>query len=484
MPLDDTSRKWAELRFAVIGQLLVQRPESGDLQDTLRRLADQVWQCPDGEMKSFGFSTIERWYYAASRAAEPTEVLRRRVRRDAGRERVMSEALLEELKAQYAQYPQWSYKLHADNVAALVLEKPHLGPAPSYTTVRRRMHKRGWLKKRKARTKGQQRAQQRLEEREVRSFEKEHVNALWHLDFHEAGCHVLLSDGRLIQPKCLGILDDFSRVCCHLQWYYEECSETLTHGLIQAKLKRGVPRAELMDNGAAMLSAEVRGGLHDSSVVQETTLPHSPYQNGKQEVFWATLEGRFMPMLTAVDPLRLEFLNRATQAWVEMEYNRSRHSELGCSPIERLIAGHDVSRQCPDLDRLRFYFTRTITRRQRQSDGTVSIKGVRFEIPSRMSHIRTLTLRYANWDLSRVYVVDPRHTTEILATIVPQNKQRNADGRRPLRQSADTTQSTKPATPNNSLPPLMRKIMADYAATGQPPAYIPHEGPHGDKNDA
>ena len=56
----------------------------------------------------------------------------------------------------------------------------------------------------------------------------------------------------------------------------------------------GLPRALLTDNGAAMLAAEVRQGLETLGIVHETTLPYSPYQNAKQEVFWAQVEGRLL----------------------------------------------------------------------------------------------------------------------------------------------------------------------------------------------
>jgi hypothetical protein len=58
-------------------------------------------------------------------------------------------------------------------------------------------------------------------------------------------------------------------------------------------------------------------------IVHDKTLPYSPYQNGKQEAFWGTLEGRLMEMLDGCAELTLDFLNTATQAWVEIEYNRA-----------------------------------------------------------------------------------------------------------------------------------------------------------------
>ncbi len=49
----------------------------------------------------------------------------------------------------------------------------------------------------------------------------------------------------------LGILDDRSRLACHLQWYLAETAENVAHGLSQAIQKRGLPRAAMSDNGAA-----------------------------------------------------------------------------------------------------------------------------------------------------------------------------------------------------------------------------------------
>jgi putative transposase len=43
-----------------------------------------------------------------------------------------------------------------------------------------------------------------------------------------------------------------------------------------------------------MLAEEVHQGLHDLGILHETTLPYSPYQNAKQEVFWAAVEGRLL----------------------------------------------------------------------------------------------------------------------------------------------------------------------------------------------
>ena len=40
-------------------------------------------------------------------------------------------------------------------------------------------------------------------------------------------------------------------------------------------------------------------------------------------------------------------------------------------------------------------------RTQRRSDGTLTLDGVRFELPGRLHHLTRVAVRYARWDLSR-----------------------------------------------------------------------------------
>lgn len=473
-------RRWAELRFSVIGGLLASPPEQGTLGREIRELSRKRWQRPDGPGQvTFGASTIERWYYQARDAEDPVAVLTRRVRSDAGQSRAMTTAHKQALKSQYREHPGWSVQLHSDNLVALCEERPEeLEEAPSVSTVRRYMRVRGWVRKRKRRnpTPGQRAAAERLETREVRSFESSHVHALWHLDFHKARRRVADAAGTWHTPEAMCVLDDRSRLCCHMQWYLVENTENLVHGLGQAIAKRGLPREQMHDNGGAMTADETQGGLKDLGIVSAPTLAYSPYQNGKQEHFWETAEGRLMAMLESVDPLTLSALNRATQAWVELEYNRRVHRELdGQSPLERALQGPSVARPAPSGDRLRLAFTLEQTRTQRKSDGTISVAGVRFELPSRFRTLGRVTVRYRRWDLSGAWIIDPR-TKTVLARIRPLDKLANADRRRRTLQALPDEPEVAPSNgQEDPLPPLMRKLLADYAATGLPPAYLPKD---------
>lgn len=467
--------RWARLRFAIVGPLLAAPPAAGQLRAKLRELAARDWQHPaSGQSVRFGVSTIERWFYTARRAhLDPVAALQTRVRADVGRARAMSAAAIEALRAQYRDHPGWTYQLHYDNLGAML---GHDEPLPSYATLRRFMRAQGLTRRplaRGARRPGEVAAQLHRQLRETRSFELAYVGGLWHLDFHHGSRHVLTRAGQWVKPMALAVLDDRSRLACHVQWYLDETTESLVHGFSQALQRRGLPRALMSDNGAAMIAREFTGGLEVLGIVHQTTLPYSPQQNGKQENFWARLEGRLMAMLEGVADLTLELLNTATAAWVEHEYQRSVHGETDQAPLERWLDGPQVLRECPDSQTLRAAFRLEVSRAQRRSDGTVSLEARRFEIPARYRHLARVHLRYARWDLSVVDLVDARRGT-VLCALYPIDRAANASGRRraidPADQSADA-----PAIGESGMAPLLRQYMAEFAATGMPVPMIPTE---------
>jgi putative transposase len=472
-----TGAQWARFRFSVVGSLLSSPAARGALQAAIDSLAQKTWSHPvTGRDVRFSAATIARWYYTACRKHDdPVGALRRAVRKDRGKV-FLAVALAERLVLQYRDYPHWSYQLHYDNLAALVKADPSLGRLPSYSTLKRYMQARGLVKKPRLESRVRPRevaAGQRRTMREVRSYEAEHVGALWHLDFHHGSRKVVTPAGEWLHPIALAILDDHSRLCCHIQWYLSETAEDLVHGLSQAIQKRGLPRALLTDNGAAMVAEEVTQGLLRLGIVHERTLPYSPYQNGKQEAFWGTLEGRLLNMLDGMAELNLGLLNELTQAWVEIEYNQTVHRETKNAPLDRFRHAPDVLRDSPSSESLRDAFRLEARRSQRQSDGTISLEGVRFEIPGRYRHFRFVMVRYARWDLGRVDLVDD-HNGTILAPIYPLDKTANADGRRAVIEPAGT-EAPQPDRRRTvgELPPLLKRILEEYSATGLPPAYLP-----------
>ena len=181
-----------------------------------------------------------------------------------------------------------------------------------------------------------------------------------------------------------------------------------------------------------------------------------------------------MAMLEGEEEITLSLLNKSTLAWVEREYHQKVHSEIGSSPLERYIKDADVGRPCPDSAALRHSFCAQVHRRQRKSDGTFSLDGKRFEVPSQYRNLEIVHIRYARWDLGSVKLVDP-HTNTLLSTIYPQDKSENASGiRRAFTQPCEQDHNEELVT--TGIAPLLKELMAEYAATGLPPAYLPKRG--------
>lgn len=86
-----------------------------------------------------------------------------------------------------------------------------------------------------------------------------------------------------------------------------------------------------------------------------------------------------------------------------------------------------------------------------------------------MTSAGVVHLRYARWDLTQVDVVDAR-SGDILCPVRPLDKSANADGQR--RRLTPVTADLSPLPPSG-MAPLLRQLLADYAATGLPPAYLP-----------
>jgi len=346
----DARVRWARLRFAIIGPLLASPPGEGELKERLDELAARAFRHPTtGDSIRFSFKTVERWFYAARGVADPINVLARKVPSHAGSQPSVSPALAEAIVRQHKDHSRWTFQLHYDNLVALAREDPRLGPMPGYATVCRVMKGRALLRARKKR---HHREDPDFTQRETRSLEVSHVHGLWHLDFHEGSCAILTPGSEWKKPQLLGILDDRSRLCCHLQWYLDETAEALVHGLSQAFQKRGLPRALLTDNGSAMLAAETVEGLDRLSVTHHTTLPYSPEQNGKQESFWGQVEDRLLPMLEGEKTLTLERPNSRPRCSGSITiYHGCKRSRVASMPAS-LLSGRPLALRDVALERL------------------------------------------------------------------------------------------------------------------------------------
>jgi transposase len=135
--VSDTSRRWGEFRFAVVGHLVFSGVERGKLAPELWSLSAKKWKHPiSGRWVTLAFSTIQRWYYTALNNPEaPIYALTTR-RRDAGVPRRLSKEAQHRLARQADRNFSWTYKRHHSALLSYLKERG-CGSPPGYLTVRR-----------------------------------------------------------------------------------------------------------------------------------------------------------------------------------------------------------------------------------------------------------------------------------------------------------------------------------------------------------
>lgn len=101
-----------------------------------------------------------------------------------------------------------------------------------------------------------------------------------------------------------------------------------------------------------------------------------------------------MAMLEGVELLTLKTLNDATVAWAEQAYHRRVHRALNITPLKRLLDSDDASRPCLVRDELGAVFRITVRNTLRRSDGSLSLEGIRYQVPAPRRLLGTLWIRY------------------------------------------------------------------------------------------
>lgn len=453
----------ARFRYGLLFPLLVKgkKLERGGQTEIIRRIASTPVVFPGEEYpRTISERTLLRWLAQLrtdqSAHEEPALRLLRQQRCDLGRTRLLSPEQMEWLRMNRETYPGWSYALHADNLCFTGLL-----PKVSRSTVYRWMKSqgfvpltlRGGLRKKKT----------------PLLFESEFPGELVHFDFHTSSTlRVLGSCGNWLKPKCVAFIDDRSRFGLHIQWFLTETTADLVYAKIQSYLKYGINLRDMSDNGSAMIAAEYSRGLRLLGVKHERTVPRSPYQNGKIESFWKPLENRLMAMLSKVKPLTLEFLNEASIAWLEQDYNARFHSEVKVTPRSLWFSDDNVAKSpAPSPDALRRLFRRKATRKQRHEDRTISLEGVRYQLPELVRGDDTITVVYATWNRDLVTIIDPS-TEKELVDIFPVDRAENSMRRSRPREtsrsdeSSDVEESSSETETPVDLPPFLRHLLEGH----------------------
>ena len=256
---DDTRRAIALFRFGVLGPLVSARLEHGDRRAHFEAAARRDYVTPDGRIVRISARTIEAWYYAYRKHG--LSGLGPASRGDCGASRSMSAEVADLVVRAKQEKPRRSIR----RIIRMLERAGRVRPGElSRSSVHRLLAGKG-ISQRPTRAEDAdgQVAGSRVERR---SYIAEHVGDLWVGDALHVRRPVAFPDGYVGKAYMLSQIDSASRYVPHSYFAPHEEDSDQEHGLRQAILKYGVPRAYYVDRGPAYVAGLARGDLRGAGV--------------------------------------------------------------------------------------------------------------------------------------------------------------------------------------------------------------------------
>lgn len=203
----------------------------------------------------------------------------------------------------------------------------------------------------------------------------------------------------------VAFIDDHSRLLTGYRWARREDTVRLQAALRTGLASRGIPETVYLDNGSAMIDAQVQRACACLGIRLVHSRPGQPAGRGKIERFFRTVRDQFLVEIGSGRELDdMTHLNTLFTAWVETVYHRRQHGETGQTPLQRWDHGwaESSSPRMPSTGQLREAFLwsqwRTVTK-----TATVGLHGNTYEVDAVLVG-RKVELVFDPFDLTRIEV--------------------------------------------------------------------------------
>lgn len=366
----DAAEAIAIFRAQVIGPLLCREHVHGELAAALRELSETPVRTPAGALRTFSFSTLERWYYDFKRGGlEALAPKDRGVGYATGltdEQRALLLAIRKEHRS--ASVPLILRTLETDG---------RLEPGSVSAPTVRRLYAANGL--------------DRIGLRESKTgtrlrWEASHPNALWHADV----CHgpSLRRGDRTVPLRVHAILDDASRYIVAIAACATERESEMLALMVRAMRLHGKPDALYLDNGSTYTGDALGTACARLDIARLHARPRDPQARGKMERFFRTLRQGCLDFLGDVashHDVQVRLL-----AFLDRHYHVAPHASLmGRAPGDVYESERIVS----EVTEEQLYAALIVRARRRvRRDGTVSVAGIDFELDAGYLVGRTVTV--------------------------------------------------------------------------------------------
>ncbi len=438
----DRNTEIALFRYGLIAQLVHTPPESGQQEQLLREIAARPYTIPGSTRTQVSVTTLRR--YLKTYLAHGFDALRPTARADTSAPRAFPPEVLAKAIALREEQPART----TQTIVEILQRDPQLTLTPPINVHTLTTH---------LRQHGKTRRLLNQPAKVYRRFERDQVNALWQGD-EMAGPWLPDPEvpGRKRRTHLFGFIDDHSRLVPYAEFFFDETLPRMERVLKVALLRRGVPHAIYVDNGAVYSSLQFNAACATLGIQRIQAAPYAPEGKGKQERFWSSLQLQFLPEVQASQLTTLTELNESLWAWLECVYHQHVHSETQQTPLARYTAGLDPVRHAdPEVVRRAFLWRE---KRKVRKDATLALQGNRYQVEPQFAG-RTLELRFDPFDLSQIELWQDGADLG-LATVVIQKHQRH------LAVEHLATEPPDPPQPKSSLD-YLAALRAEYRTQQQ-----------------
>jgi putative transposase len=377
----DPEEALALFRYSVIAEAINPRLSPAERGRVARELAARTWVTPEGTERYFSRTSIDRWL--RSYAKDGLAGLRRLPRTDKGRPRAQGRWLAEAAKLRRA-VPARSSAQIVDIIA-----RAH-GVFLSERTVREHLRRLGLSRQ----------ALAAAPARAYGRFEADRPNEIWIGDVLHGPFVPHPRAGGSKRAKLFVLVDDHSRLLVHGRWVTEENTRAGQDVLRSAIVRRGLPEALYVDNGAPYANYQLSRACAVLGIALVHSQPYRPQGRGKQERLNSYIRQSFIAEMEDRGISSFEELNDFFMAWAEQVANARVHAETKQVPAERFLEGFTPT--YPPAEKLAEAFRWSVTRRVTKT-ATVSLLSNRYEVPAELVG-RAVELRFDPEDLSSLEV--------------------------------------------------------------------------------
>jgi hypothetical protein len=236
-------------------------------------------------------------------------------------------------------------------------------------------------------------------QKDRKAFEETYFGAMFQAD--TSYFPHIKEDGKSRRTYLMMIIDDYSRLIVGAGLFYSDTAENFQALLKSAVSTYGICEKLYTDNGAAYSNTQLK--LITGSI--GTVLLHAPVRDGaakaKVERAFRSVKERWLYGLDVKQITSLAEFNELLKEHIR-EYNLMFHSGIGCSPMDRFLAGNEKVKKPVSQEWLDNCFMNRVGRRVKR-DATFTIDKISFDAPMQFIG-QTVEVRFIPGDMQTVYI--------------------------------------------------------------------------------